>query len=609
MKILTRYVVREHVGPLIFALSALTTLLLLNQVAKQFGALVGKGLSWGIIGEFFYLSVPFIVAMTLPMAVLVAVLYAFSRLAAENEVTALRGSGVSVVRIVQPVMVGGAVLALIMLLFNDQVLPRANHRLRTLQTDIARKKPTFALREQVINEVIPGKIFLKTGHIDPATNKLREVVIYNFEDPTHRKTIYADSGQMGLTADQSTLQMMLYSGYVLEVPRDDPQTLQRLYFSTDLVRVRGVANQFQKTEKDSYKSEREMTVCEMDAQYQDGVHQLDRARADLANALGDAAHYAATGRRRATEEVKQPADRTTSGALYCRLITKLLGGVATAEAAELPPRRTPRDTGESGAPATKTVRPAKPPVKPGPFAGAQGRSARSKAAQGKSVWGEGAQGKVGQRQGESTLSKAAQAKLAAQRDSLRRALMERLEQGKSGPVIEQPPAGVVARAAANATAIALSPQATANQIDIIRARVTGARSTMSRYEVEIQKKFALAAACIVFVLFGAPIALRFPRGGVGLVIGVSMVAFSLYYVCLIAGEALAHRLILSPFWAMWAANAIFTVIGIFLLVRVQHSGATARGGDAGEMWEAVRGWLARQARRVGIRAERRRGIA
>ncbi|HWU32573.1 MAG TPA: LptF/LptG family permease, partial [Marmoricola sp.] len=79
MKILPRYIIREHVGPLIFSLSALTVLLLLNQVAKQFGQLVGKGLSWAIIGEFFLLSLPFIVAMTLPMAVLVAVLYGFSR--------------------------------------------------------------------------------------------------------------------------------------------------------------------------------------------------------------------------------------------------------------------------------------------------------------------------------------------------------------------------------------------------------------------------------------------------------------------------------------------------------------------------------------------------
>ena len=95
MKITTRYVLREHLGPLVFALSALTSLLLLNYISRRFGDLVGKGLPWRVIGEFFVLSVPFTVAMTLPMAVLVAVRYAFSRLVSENEITALKASGVS----------------------------------------------------------------------------------------------------------------------------------------------------------------------------------------------------------------------------------------------------------------------------------------------------------------------------------------------------------------------------------------------------------------------------------------------------------------------------------------------------------------------------------
>ncbi len=85
---------------------------------------------------------------------------------------------------------------------------------------------------------------------------------------------------------------------------------------------------------------------------------------------------------------------------------------------------------------------------------------------------------------------------------------------------------------------------------------------MNRYDVEIQKKFALSAACIVFVLIGAPIALRFPRGGVGLVIGVSLGVFAIYYVGLIAGESLADRAFLTPFWAMWAANVILTIVGL-----------------------------------------------
>jgi lipopolysaccharide export system permease protein len=173
VKILDKYVLKEHVGPLTFALTALTSLLLLNYVAKQFGNLVGKGLPWTVIAEFFMLSVPFTVAMTLPMAVLVSVLYAYSRLASENEITALKASGIGMVRMLVPVLLGASVLALAMIAFNDQVLPRANHRLRVLQGDIARKKPTFALREQVINEVSPGKLFLRAGHIEENSNIMR----------------------------------------------------------------------------------------------------------------------------------------------------------------------------------------------------------------------------------------------------------------------------------------------------------------------------------------------------------------------------------------------------------------------------------------------------
>jgi lipopolysaccharide export system permease protein len=548
VKILPRYVVREHVGPLIFSLSALTILLLLNQVAKQFGQLVGKGLSWGVIGEFFLLSIPFIVAMTLPMAVLVAVLYAFSRLVAENEVTALRASGVSVNRIVAPVMAGGVVMALLMLLFNDQVLPRANHRLRTLQTDIARKKPTFALREQVINEVIPGRIFLKAGHIDDATNRLREVFIYNFEDPAHRKTIYADSGVMGLTTDESTLEMTLHHGFVLQVPNDDPSSLQRLYFATDVVRVRGVTNKFEKTEKDDYRGEREMTVCQMNQEYQTGVYQLDLARSELASTLANTVRYAATGERPPLGVLPSRRDRRTSGELYCALIRSALGavGVPSAEAAEV---RRPQQGVATGKATVKQA------------ATQHGAATRAPAKPGTTL-------------------------------------------GGLHPLVATPgrPARVPVRPQLG---LQPAPAVTPAEIEVMQSRITDASITMARYQVEIQKKFALAAACVIFVLFGAPIALRFPRGGVGVVIVVSVIAFGIYYVCLIGGEALADKLLLSPFWAMWAANAIFGVIGAIMLVRSQRVGAMAATRDTSELVERARLWVRRHGERIGIRVGRR----
>ena len=102
VRLLPRYLLRQLIAPFCFSLAAATSLMLLNQVAKRFGALVGKGLPWSVIAEVFVLSLPFIVAMTIPMAVLLAVLYAFSHLAADNEVMALRATGVSVPRCSAP---------------------------------------------------------------------------------------------------------------------------------------------------------------------------------------------------------------------------------------------------------------------------------------------------------------------------------------------------------------------------------------------------------------------------------------------------------------------------------------------------------------------------
>ena len=128
MRLLSSYLLRQLAAPFLFALTALTSLMLLSQIAKKFGSLVGKGLPWTVIAEVFALSIPFIVAMTLPMAVLLAVLYAFSHLAADNEITAMRASGISVYQVLTPVLIWGACMAAFNFAFVDQVLPRSNAR-------------------------------------------------------------------------------------------------------------------------------------------------------------------------------------------------------------------------------------------------------------------------------------------------------------------------------------------------------------------------------------------------------------------------------------------------------------------------------------------------
>ena len=153
MAILIRYLIRSHIGPFLFSFTLITGLLFLNTIAQRLDQLMGKGLPWTVLGQFALLALPHTVALTLPMSVLVAVLFAFSDLTAENEITAMTGGGVNPVRLLLPLVGIGVILAGAMFLFNDRVLPETNHALRKLLVDVNRKSPTFQLREQVLNEI------------------------------------------------------------------------------------------------------------------------------------------------------------------------------------------------------------------------------------------------------------------------------------------------------------------------------------------------------------------------------------------------------------------------------------------------------------------------
>jgi len=480
VRILSRYILRQHLPPLGYAIAALTFAMLVNQVAKQFGNFVGKGLPWGVIFEVFALSIPFIVAMTLPMAVLVAVMYTFSHLAADNEVTAMKANGISVGRILAPVLGGAALMSVISLFWNDQVLPRSNHALRTLLVDIQRKKPTFQLKEQVINEVVPGQFFLRAARIDPATNTLNDVTIYDLQDPDRRRIIMADSGRMAYTGGGTDLYLTLRDGEVHEIKRSDPEHFNRTFYTVNRIKVEGVSNTFETTKNDEYRSDREMGICAMQDVVARADQDLRRVRTEAINAVvGELRRVARLAPlRRALADTSTPR-----ASLYCKALgamQRVLGGPRPARAAER---------------VASTVL----------------------------------------------------------------------------------PPSVVAQEVTTPAAYA--------------QRLRAARQRAATYEVEIQKKLAISAACIIFALLGVPLAIRYPRGGVGLVIGSSLAVFSVYYVGLIGGEEFGDRLIVPPFFAMWTPNLIFLIVSIPLLWTARQAGSTAHGGDWEEVKETLFGWV------------------
>ena len=539
MKIIHRYVLREHVGPFFFSLTALTSLLLLNYIAKQIDELVGKGLSAGVIGQFFALSIPFTVAMTTPMSVLVATLYAFSRLASENEVTAMKANGISLSRLLVPVIITASFISVTMIAFNDLVLPASNHQLRKLQGDIARKKPTFALKEQIINQVADRQVYLKAMRLLP-DNRMTDVTIYDLTDVMRRRTIYADSGELAFAANGKDLILTLYQGSTLEVPRAEPTRLQRARFDRNFVRVENVANQLELTRQDSYKSDREMTVCELQNDVSRFEAEYLKARNDLRAALLEVTNEALNGVPAKTPEISAmtlglnlktgaPAPRSPNASLgraYCDVKAKVKKSTAKLAAILVPSLYAAQAVPAQSPPDFPAQTPAVV-VPPGTQDPAQAQVATPPAVQ----------------------------------------------SGQRAPVI------------------------LSGAIDNARIRMRDNKQYVNQSAVELHKKFAISIACTVFILVGAPIALRFPRGGVGLVIGVSLVIFGIYYIGLIAGESLADKNIVPPFVAMWAANILLMIVGVFLLARMGKESATTRGGDFREMLEIVRNVFRRRERK------------
>jgi len=517
VKLLTRYIIREHVGPLVFALSALTT-----------------------------------VAMTMPMAVLMATLFAFGRLAAEHEITAFKANGVRVRTLMAPVLACALLVSLVMVWFNDQVLPASNHRLRILQQDITRTKPTVALREQVLNPVT-DQFFMRVARVNAETNRIYDVVIYDLSRGPERKTIYADSGIIALDSNGQDMIIQLFDGFAQEFVRGDAKRLQRSYFLTQTVRQKGIARGFETSESDSYKGDREMTVCEMHRRYRADAVEVERIRQEYISA---SRRIAGPGQRR----IRVPRERPRTEVLAAFYCDRLLGGVASLV---LPKK-------------AKAQPPVPPPVQP-PVAADSARVPKDTglaAASGTPVVGQPAVPPPAPPSGITVLPRGSYTPapgLTFEQDSTLRA---------AGI---DPNTQVAAQQAA--------PTATIDTMSVYKSAVSAAgnqliaaREGLDSLAVEIHKKFALSFACLVFVLFGPPIALRFPRGGVGATIGVSIVVFGLYYVCLMGGEALADKGRLPAYVAMWIANVIFTLAGLLLLWRVESTTDASRGGGLRDWW-------------------------
>jgi lipopolysaccharide export system permease protein len=421
MRTLSRYLVKESVGPFFFGLAVITLVLIMDFLVDIMNLIIDRGIQAPLVIELFALNLAWMLALSVPMAVLVAVLMVFGRMAADNEITACKSCGIPFYRLILPVLGGALLLTILMVWFNDRVLPESNHKARMLLTDITRKKPTWSLEENIFLDYFEGySIRVKT--IARKTSEISDIII--IQTKNSERIITAKRGKMYFSADGSTLMMELENGEILEVDPEDQAGITRTDFARQTIAIPGASASLERTAQ-STRGDREMTVAMM-------LERNRERREKLSEATGQSDSLA---RAAVSEILNIPADDKEAK-------FRLMKGAA--------------------------------------------KKAQSK-------------------------NKDIRARMA-----------------------------------------------------FFKKSADNFRREINSMEVEIHKKFSIPAACISFVLIGAPLGALARRGGFATGIALSLFFFIVYWAFLIGGEQLADSNTLPAFWAMWLPNFIVGGAGIIL---------------------------------------------
>jgi lipopolysaccharide export system permease protein len=259
VKILQRYALRQFVPPFFLAILVLTFVLLMDRLFLLADMLVRKGVAVSVVSEVALLSLPFVVSICAPLGSLIAGVISFGRMAQDNEIRVIRAAGIKTIRLFTPAAFACLLLLAAMVGFNGYVVPEAQHRVRNLLTDVARKRPAMRVREGEFMDDFPGYM-IYIGSIDERRSTVRNVAI--FETGARKGTpgfVTAPSGDITYTPDDAYMIMTLFDGEMHELV--DAGTYRRLLFKRHVINV-AMDDELVRRDRE-YRSDEEMLLPQL----------------------------------------------------------------------------------------------------------------------------------------------------------------------------------------------------------------------------------------------------------------------------------------------------------------------------------------------------------
>ncbi len=223
-----RYVFRELLGPFLLSLAVATFVLLLAKIMELTDLVVTRGVGLEVVGRLLLYTLPYFFVFAVPMATLLGVLLGFMRLSSDNEITALKAAGVSLGRLVWPVVLlafltWGATQAM-----SIWALPWGHNQFENLVFDVGQKRADLVLKERTFIDSFPGLVIYINRL--PGQGALQDVFIVDQRDPLRAHTVVAKRGRL-FPIREGRITIRLYDGTVHAVAPDF-QTAQNAKFDS-----------------------------------------------------------------------------------------------------------------------------------------------------------------------------------------------------------------------------------------------------------------------------------------------------------------------------------------------------------------------------------------
>lgn len=558
MKKLDKLILKSFLGPFVLTFFVVVFILLTQTMIKYFDDFAGKGLGWEVFAELiFYFSI-FTTPMALPLAILLSSLMTFGNLGEHSELTAIKSSGISLLRTLLPIFIFTVFFTLLAYYNNNYIVPKANLKAYSLLYDIKMKKPAFDIKEGTFYNGIRG-LSIKVNEKDNDGN-LKEVIIYDHRQGNgNTNIILAEEGKMYTILNERYLVLELFNGRIYtqmseqgrrRVAYHEVEPYKEDQFTSSKLVLSLAEFEFNRTDEELFKSNRLMlNVREL-------IHYVDSLQQDVT--LEKYNTYLTMGSylpQHIKDKVVIPQDLkekkriidSTRAEYFQRLTDMELEASASPLAApsEKKPEEEPKKRGLFGR--KRNEEEEKKPQQSA-FAPFQMDPYQFRAHNPAYLFGSGYEANIEEaRKIDRLISNLPPDSIKmsiARFDSTIKAM------GNHEFIISE----AIEKA-----------RTTKNQINSENERIFNSIHNLKKYEIEKHKKFAQAFACLVMFLVGAPLGSIIKKGGLGIPVILSIMFFIIYYVFSMTGEKWARQNLISPFWGVWNANFILLPLGLFFL--------------------------------------------